>query len=146
LGQIETGAGASFKAFLGQYGVETEGLSEIQAARASINRMIPAQRPEGSGVMSDADLELFKQSVPALINQPGGNQIIIDTIRAINQYDIEVSIIAGRALDREITPAQARQALRELPNPLANFKPPTASAQPATAPVVIDGVTIRRIE
>lgn len=151
LGETETGAGASFKAFLGQYGVNTDGLDEIQAARASINRMIPAQRPEGSGVMSDADLELFKQSVPALINQPRGNQIIIDTIRAINEYDVAVSIISGDALDGRITPAAARKALRELPNPMANFRAPTASAQPASAqpkadPVVIDGFTIQRIE
>lgn len=151
LSVTETGAGASFKAFLGQYGVNTDGLDEIQAARASINRMIPAQRPEGSGVMSDADLELFKQSVPALINQPGGNQIIIDTIRAINEYDVAVSIISGDALDGRITPAAARKALRELPNPMANFKAPTASApapsaQPEAAPVVIDGITIRRVD
>jgi len=126
LGQIETGAGASFKAFLGQYGVETEGLSEIQAAEAAINRLVPAQRPPGSGAMSDADLALFKRSLPSLINQPGGNQVIIDTIRSIAEYDVAASIIAGQALDGTITPEQARKALRDLPNPLAGFKVPQA--------------------
>ena len=146
LSGVDTGGGAAFKAFLGGYGVATEDLGEIQAAQAAINRLVPQQRPPGSGTMSDADLALFKASLPALINQPGGNQIIIETIRAINEYDVAASIIAGQALDGEITQAEARKRLRELPNPLADFKAPKGAAKPAPAPVVIDGVTIQRIE
>lgn len=146
LSGVDTGGGAAFKAFLGGYGIATEGLGEIQAAQSAINRLVPQQRPPGSGTMSDADLALFKASLPALINQPGGNQIIIETIRAINEYDVAASIIAGQALDGEITQAEARKRLRELPNPLADFKAPKAAAKPAPAPVVIDGVTIQRIE
>lgn len=131
LGQVETGAGASFKAFLGQYGIATEGLSEIQAAEAAINRLVPKQREPGSGEMSNADLALFMRSVASLVNQPGGNQIIIDTIQAIAEYDVAAGIISGQALDGEITPAEARQALRDLPNPLAGFKVP--QAKPAAA-------------
>lgn len=146
LANVETGGAAAFKAYLGSIGVATEGLGEIQAAQAAINRLVPQQRPPGSGTMSDADLALFKTSLPALINQPGGNQIIIETIRAINEYDVAASIIAGQALDGEITQAEARKRLRELPNPLADFKAPKGAAKPAPAPVVIDGVTIQRIE
>jgi len=146
LANVETGGAAAFKAYLGSIGVATEGLGEIQAAQAAINRLVPQQRPPGSGTMSDADLALFKASLPALINQPGGNQIIIETIRAINEYDVAASIIAGQALDGEITQAEARKRLRELPNPLADFKAPKGAAKPAPAPVVIDGVTIQRIE
>lgn len=146
LSGVDTGGGAAFKAFLGGYGIATEDLGEIQAAQAAINRLVPQQRPPGSGTMSDADLALFKASLPALINQPGGNQIIIETIRAINEYDVAASIIAGQALDGEITQAEARKRLRELPNPLADFKAPKGAAKPAPAPVVIDGVTIQRIE
>lgn len=146
LSGVDTGGGAAFKAFLGGYGIATEDLGEIQAAQSAINRLVPQQRPPGSGTMSDADLALFKASLPALINQPGGNQIIIETIRAINEYDVAASIIAGQALDGEITQAEARKRLRELPNPLANFKAPKGAAKPAPAPVVIDGVTIQRIE
>lgn len=146
LSGTQTGAGASIKSFLGQYGVDTAGLSEIQAAEAAINRLVPAQRPPGSGTMSDADLALFKRSLPALINQPGGNKLIIETIRAINQYDVAASIIAGDALDGTITPKEARQALRDLPNPLADFKAPKAAPASVKKPVVIDGVTIQRIE
>jgi hypothetical protein len=146
LANVETGGGAAFKAFLGGYGINTEDLGEIQAAQAAINRLVPQQRPPGSGTMSDADLLLFKASLPALINQPGGNKIIIDTIRAINEYDVAASIIAGQALDGEITQAEARKALRELPNPLADFKAPKTAPKPGAQPVVIDGVTIQRIE
>jgi hypothetical protein len=146
LANVETGGGAAFKAFLGGYGINTEDLGEIQAAQAAINRLVPQQRPPGSGTMSDADLALFKASLPALINQPGGNQIIIETIRAINEYDVAASIIAGQALDGEITQAEARKALRELPNPLADFRAPETAPKPGTQPVVIDGVTIQRIE
>lgn len=122
LKNIDTGGGAAVKAYLGQYGIATEGLDLIQAAEAAINRLVPAQRPPGSGTMSDADLALFKRSLPSLINQPGGNQTIIDTIRAINEYDVAVSVISGRALDGELKPADARAAIRDLPNPLADFK------------------------
>lgn len=144
LGGIQTGAGAAFKSFLGQYGVSTENLDEIQAAEAVINRLVPAQRQPGSGPMSDADLALFKRSLPSLINQPGGNQIIIDTMRAINQYDVAVSIIAGQALDGEITPAEAREAIRDLDNPLADFN--AADPLQSREPVIIDGITIRRLD
>jgi hypothetical protein len=133
LGGIQTGGGASVRSYLGRFGIATEGLDAIQAAEAAINRLIPAQRQPGSGDMSDADLELFKRSLPALINQPGGNQIIIDTIRAINEYDVAVSILAGQALDGDLTPAEARAAIRELPNPLAEFSAET------TAPAQAEG-------
>lgn len=146
LANVETGGAAAFKAYLGSVGIATEGLGEIQAAQSAINRLVPQQRSPGSGPMSDADLALFKASLPALINQPGGNQIIIETIRAINEYDVAASIIAGQALDGEITQAEARKRLRELPNPLADFRAPKGAAKPAPAPVVIDGVTIQRIE
>jgi hypothetical protein len=96
--------------------------------------------------MSDADLALFKNSLPSLINQPGGNQLIIETIRAINEYDVAASIIAGQALDGELTQAEARKALRELENPLAGFKAPKGAPKPKPEPVVIDGVIIQKVE
>jgi hypothetical protein len=133
LGGIQTGGGASVRSYLGRFGIATEGLDAIQAAEAAINRLVPAQRQPGSGVMSDDDLALFKRSLPSLINQPGGNQIIIDTIRAINEYDVAVSILAGQALDGDLTPAEARAAIRELPNPLAEFSAET------TAPARAEG-------
>jgi hypothetical protein len=80
--------------------------------------MVPAQRPAGSGPMSDADLDLFKRSLPRLINTPEGNNLIVETMRQINQYDLALSNIAQRAAARELDRSQARQAVNSLQNPI----------------------------
>lgn len=121
LAQAETGGLAVVKQFAGEYGINTEGLSDIQAAQAMINRLVPEQRQPGSGPMSDRDLELFKAALPRLINQPGGNQTIINTMRGITQYQIQMGEIADAVADRSMTPTEARKAIRELENPLAGF-------------------------
>lgn len=132
---VETGIGAQFKQFLGQYGVDTAGLDDITAANAAINQLVPAQRVAGSGTMSDKDVELFKSSLPSLINQPGANKLIIDTIRGINEYDVAASLIAGKVMDGTLTREEGRKALMDIPNPLAGFKAPKTTkttAEPAT--------------
>lgn len=131
LSGVETGALAQWKQVAGNYGVNTEGLNEIQAASALINQMVPSQRPPGSGPMSDADLELFKQSVPRIINQPGGNDRIIQTMRAINRYDMELANVIQEGLaaaeatenpqDRALIRAEMRKKIGSLQNPLENF-------------------------
>lgn len=118
LADIPTGAGASMRSFAGNLGIQTDGLSEIQAAEALINTLIPAQRPPGSGVMSDADLEMFRRSLPRLINSPEGNSLIIETMRSINQYDMQLANIAGAVASGELTREQARRAVNELQNPV----------------------------
>ena len=127
LSSTPTGMGASIAQTAGEWGIPTEGLSEIQAAEALINSLVPEQRQPGSGPMSDADLDLFKKSLPRIINQPGGNQIIIDTMRAIAQYDAEGAAIVQRMrlppddpnyLDR----SAAFSALQNRPNPLESIK------------------------
>lgn len=121
LSNVPTGATANFKQIAGNYGIDTEGLDDIQAATALINQMVPEQRPAGSGPMSDADLELFKQSVPRIINQPGGNQRIIETMRGIATYTQQQGEIANRVANRDITPAEGRNMLSQLQNPLEKF-------------------------
>jgi hypothetical protein len=134
LGELENllatapqGAQGSFVQIAGSLGVPVEGTSEIQAAQALINQMVPGQRPPGSGTMSDADLALFKASLPAIINQPGGNQKILSTMKAINEYTIEQAKIAQAVANRQITPAQGREMAAKVPNPLA--RGPTAAPQ-----------------
>ena len=135
LSGVETGLGAQFKSFLGQYGVDTAGLSDIQAANAAITQLVPTQRTAGSGTMSDKDVELFKSSLPSLLNQPGANKLIIDTIRGINEYDVAASLIAGKVMDGVLTREEGRKALMEIPNPLAGFKAPkTTETTPMSAP------------
>lgn len=127
LAAIPTGSRAAIQSRAGEWGINTEGLDDIQAAQALINSMVPAQRPPGSGPMSDADLALFKQSLPRLINAPGGNQQIIGTMRAINEYDQQIVGIATQVANGEMTPAQGRSAMSEVANPLANFSASAAS-------------------
>ena len=135
LSRVPTGATASMKQIAGNWGVNTEGLDDIQAAQALINQIIPQQRPPGSGPMSDADLELFKQSVPRIINQPGGNTIIIDTMRGIAEYTVAQGTVAAAVANREMTPAEARKQLSSLPNPLEAFRG-TAGPAPPAAPTI----------
>lgn len=107
------------KAIAGNLGIPTKGLDDIQAATAIVSQLVPQQRQAGSGTMSDKDVELFKSSLPRLINQPGGNQKIIDTIKAINQYDQQIGKIANDALAGKIKPQEADDLISKVPNPLA---------------------------
>ena len=123
-----TGAEGAIKSIAGEFGIPTEGLSDIQAAQALINSLVPEQRQPGSGPMSDADLALFKQSLPRIINQPGGNQTIINTMRAIAQYDAEGASIVQGFRDGAYDRADMFRLLRNRVNPLANFRAPAGAA------------------
>lgn len=122
------GAQGSMVQIASSLGIPVEGADEVQAAQALINQLVPGQRPPGSGTMSDADLALFKASLPQIINQPGGNQRILQTMKAINDYTVAQAEIAQAVANREITPAEGRQMAAQVPNPLA--------LQPTTAPQV----------
>ena len=125
------GMEGAFKLAAGELGIDTEGLSGVQATQAVINSLVPEQRAPGSGPMSDADLALFKQSLPRIINQPGGNAIILDTMRAIAQYDAEGAVIAQQFRSGEIDRAKAFELLQSRENPLSNFKAPAPAAAPS---------------
>jgi hypothetical protein len=113
-----TGFAGAAMLLAGEWGINTEGLDQVQAAQALINSLVPEQRQPGSGSMSDSDLELFKQSLPRIINQPGGNQRIIDTMRAIAEYDAAGAEIVQRVRSGQLTRAQGFEALMSRPNPL----------------------------
>jgi len=128
LGQLETllkespsGLEARVKLLAGDYGVNTDGLDGLQATRALIEKMVPAQREPGSGPLSDRDIEGFRRSLPSVINQPGGNALILGAAKAIADYDIQRGEIADRVADRDISPAEGRKQLRELKNPLEGY-------------------------
>ncbi len=117
-----SGIDAAIRQRAGEWGIKTEGLDTLQAAQAAINSLVPEQRPAGSGPMSDADLELFKQSLPRTINQPGGNELIINTMRGIAQYDAKGAEIIQRLRARQISREDAFRELNERKNPLDEFK------------------------
>jgi hypothetical protein len=116
------GIEAAFKVAAGQYGIQTDGLDNLQAAQAIISRLVPEQRPPGSGPMSDADLELFKQSLPRLINTREGNQQIIATMRGIAEYERELARIANDVVNGTITPSEGRRMMAEVDNPLQAYR------------------------
>ena len=116
------GAVTSIKAFAGRFGIPTENLSDIQAAEALISSLVPLQRPEGSGPMSDADLALFKRSLPQLINTPEGNRLIIETMRGIAEYDAMGFSIIQDYRAGEIDKVTAFKRLFERPDPTAWLK------------------------
>jgi hypothetical protein len=126
LSNVETGSMAALKSTMGNFGIETEGLGDIQAAEALINAMVPAQRPAGSGPMSDADLDLFKRSLPRLINQPYGNQIIIQTLRGIAEYDAMGADIVQQYRTGQISKSEAFQQLMNRPDPFAAQTDPSS--------------------
>lgn len=141
LASSPTGAAGAIAQAAGEWGINTEGLGPIQAAQALINSLVPEQRQPGSGPMSDADLALFKQSLPRIINQPGGNEVILNTMRAIAQYDSQGAQIVQDLRAGKIDRATAFQALKDRPNPMQGFKQPPAPAQSEPqADVVPQGV------
>lgn len=100
------------------FGIPFEGKSDVEVADAIISQMVPLQRPPGSGTMSDADLALFRQSLPSLLNSPEGNRRLVATLRAIAEYDVQRGNIARALQLREMTPGEAAQAYAALGNPI----------------------------
>lgn len=120
----KTGGGLvpALQSFAGQFGIKSKGSSDIEAAQAVINRLVPEQRAPGSGTMSDRDIELFKASLPRLINTPEGNKQILEAMRGIVEYDIKAGQIARDALNGRIKQDEAEKRLNDLRNPLEQFR------------------------
>jgi hypothetical protein len=134
LQETPTGGVAAFTRLAGEVGIDIGGLGDVQAVEALINQIVPQQRQPGSGPMSDADLALFKRSVPRLINTPEGNAKIVETMRGINQYVMQQAEIADAVANREITPAEGRKMLKALANPLEGFSSGSGGGDGGAAP------------
>lgn len=140
------GVGTGVAGWLAQRGIGGEGMGDLQATQALINKLVPTQRQAGSGSMSDRDVELFTRSLPSLWNQPGGNEKIINVMRGLAQYKASQGEIADQVLNGEITRQEGRKLLRALPNPLADFKAPEAAKSGAKKSTEIDGYTIEEVD
>ncbi len=139
-GRIDTGGGATVKAFLGKIGIKTDGVSDIEAFNSLIDRMTPAQRLPGSGATSDFDAKMFKGSLPSLMATPDGNKLIIDTIEKIAQNRMARGDIAMRVQIGELTPKDGLAEIRKLQaeakatsDAVKNFGKPKEGATPAQA-------------
>lgn len=113
-------------------GVEVGNLSDMEAFNAIISRLVPAQRPPGSGTMSDKDVELFKASLPQLSATAQGRKLILDQIEAIAVYDKQRAEIASKAINGELPRQQAEIMLRQMPDPMELFRQ-QSSQRPAGA-------------
>ncbi len=123
------GMGTGLMGWMAQRGIDVgEATSDLQAAQALINKLVPSQRQAGSGSMSDRDVELFTRSLPSLWNTPGGNEKIVNVMRGLAQYRADQGEIADMVITGEITRQEGRRMLRELKNPLQGFKPPEKEA------------------
>jgi hypothetical protein len=115
------------------------------AAAALINQIVPAMRPKGSGPMSDRDLEMFKASAPSIAALPGGNALIVKTLKGLAQYERDFAEIHQKFLD-DIegfnTPQLRNAAIDALEDPMKEAKAFMVSNQLAKA----DESTITREE
>lgn len=123
---------------LARYGIGGEGVGDLQAADALINKLIPSQRQAGSGSMSDRDVEMFKASLPSLWKTPDGNKTILNTMTGLAQYKQAQGDIAQRVMIGEIDRQTAVKLLRELPNPLAAFGEQDKADKPASTTPSLD--------
>jgi hypothetical protein len=115
-----TGLQGAAVRFAGNLGIPLgEGAGDVQAFEAIVNRLVPAQRPPGSGTMSDRDVDLFKSSLPRLINQPGGNNRILDTMEGMTRYRQAQFEIARDVAAGQLSRRDALDRLSKLDNPLA---------------------------
>jgi hypothetical protein len=123
LDESDTGLSAGFLSRANQYfGVDFRS-APAAAAEAIISQLVPAQRPAGSGVISDADLALYKASLPAIQNQPNGNKLIVKSMVAITEHNARVGRIASRALtDPNFSIQQAEEEIAALPDPFESVR------------------------
>lgn len=147
--KIKTGKLAEAKAAIGPYaealGVKVDGLNEIQAHEAIVNRLAPSLRVPGSGAQSDYELKNFLKSLPSLGNTPEGNAIASSVLKGLQDNKIRASDIASRALSGEIKREEAEKQLRELPDPMEGYRKFTKAGggtpSPAKSSVPTEGQT-----
>ena len=121
LADVNTGPVQAMARFANSFGIDYRS-APAAAAEALISRLVPGQRAPGSGPMSDADLDLFKLSLPSLTTTNEGNQLIVKTMIAIGKYEVEVSRIANKVTSGEISRQAGQKELEALADPLAEVK------------------------
>lgn len=108
-------------------------LDQIQAVRAIIERLAPGLRTPGSGAQSDRELQNFLRSLPSLSNTPGGNRIILDTLRGAAQQQAQAADYARQAQAGTLAKFEAERRIAALQSPFARFGGEGSAAQPDAA-------------
>ncbi len=135
---VDTGSEAAVRAWVAENtGLQLgEGTGKLQAISSLVDYMAPRMRVSGSGSSSDRDVAMFRSSLPSLIRSPEGNKLIIDTMRSMAEHRIAVAQISEDYLTGAIEKDDALAKMRDLPDPMADFKkaaPPVAPAVSAPA-------------
>lgn len=149
--QIGTGKGAQLVQQLGPYasalGIDVKGLDESQAYQSIVERMAPQMRPVGAGSSSDRDIAGYLRSLPNIANQPGGNELIARTFKAVQENKLEAANFASQAQRGDITWQQAEEKIRNIKSdPWGDYKKFQADlADPNKVPSAIPGVSIRKL-
>jgi spore germination cell wall hydrolase CwlJ-like protein len=140
--KIGTGKEAEVKAALGPYaealGIKVDGLPEIQAYEAIVNRVAPNLRVKGSGAQSDFELKNFLKSLPSIGNTPEGNELASRVLEGLYQNKMAAAEIGSKALAGEISRSDAEKQLRALPDPMKEWREFNKKGSPAatqTGPV-----------
>jgi len=135
--QVGTGKGAALMAQFGPYakaiGVDLNGLDEVQAYEAIVNRVAPALRVKGSGAQSDYELKNFLKSLPSLGNTPGGNELTSQVLQGLYENKRRAAEIGAAALNGKISRPDAEKALNDLPDPMAGYRDFIKRTKPAAA-------------
>ncbi|MEX0329268.1 MAG: hypothetical protein AB3N07_11145 [Ruegeria sp.] len=121
---LNTGVGGTADAWKSwaqnSLGINVAG-GNVEALNAAISKLVPLQRPPGSGQMSDRDLQLFRESLPQLVNSPEGNRIIVDTMRGLAEHKRKMGEIASQAMLGQVSREDALEQIYALPDPLAGL-------------------------
>ena len=138
LGSVDTGPGTAYaEKFRQTTGIPLDPKTDkVQALQAAVQNLAPALRVPGSGSQSDTELRNFQASIPGLMNTPGGNEQIMQTLEGAIAYRQQRSAIAQAWQRGDIDPKTADAQIAALPSPFA--KPaasPSGSNAPASAPV-----------
>jgi hypothetical protein len=124
--KIGTGKGAEVKAVIGPYadalGIKIDGLSDIQAFEAIVNRVAPTMRVKGTGAQSDFELRNFLKQFPSIGATEDGNALIGRTLQGFIQNKMAAAQIGSAALTGEITRSEAERRIRELPDPMKEWR------------------------
>lgn len=84
------------------------------AVSAIVYRMAPTFRVEGSGATSDLEYNGMLASIPSLSKNPLGNQIILETMQAKAQLDMQRAAVVTAYQNEQISAAEARNQMAEL--------------------------------
>jgi hypothetical protein len=118
------------QSFLGKYGVDTNGLTDIQAYERAIDYMAPQLRPIGSGRLMQQELAAFKSSLGGLMTTPEGRRISVENLGLIANYKTQIGQIAA---DTTLSPSERIQKIYSVAPPHLKTEAPTPS-QPGQTP------------